>query len=121
MQPSKLANPQQQSTRDDCTKVKEKILKINLVEEEIRVEVIRSEELRAAGAITLVLEVSEDTHVAETMSTRSQERILYDLHANRAEDVFIRVLLHLRLRRRRRGGGGIRRLGLDGRHESAPN
>lgn len=104
-----------------CTKViRKKNTEINLVEEEIRVEVIRSEELRAAGAIALVLEVSDDTHVAETMTTRSEERILNDLHANRAEDVLIRVLLHLRARRRGRGGG-IRRLGLDGRHESAPN
>lgn len=84
---------------------------------------IRSEEMRAAGAITLVLKMSDDTHVAKAMAAGSEEGVLDDLHANRAEDVLIRVVLHLRVRRRRRRitGRGICRLRFDGRHERAAN
>lgn len=82
---------------------------------------VGGEEMRATRAITLVLKMSDDTHVAKTMTTSRQKRILYDLHANRAEDIFIRLLLHLRLRRWRRSGRRIHRLGLERRHQSAAN
>lgn len=44
--------------------------RLNLVEEEIGEELRRSEKVSAARAIALVVEMSDDAHVAEAMPAR---------------------------------------------------
>lgn len=47
--------------------------------------------MTAAGAIALIPEVSDDAHVAETMTARGEEGDVDDLHAYRAEEVLIQL------------------------------
>lgn len=55
---------------------------------------VLGEVVRAARAITLVLQMSDDAHVAEAMTAGRQEGILDDAHTDRAKKVLI--LLDLR-------------------------
>lgn len=47
--------------------------------------------LSTARAITLVAKMSDDTHVTETVTAGSEERIPNDLHANWAEEVLVQL------------------------------
>lgn len=85
--------------------------------------------MTATRAITLVAEVSDDAHVAEAVTASCEEGVLDDLHANRAQEILVR-LRHERLSRARvagaggdsggiRGGGcgGLGEVGFDGGDE----
>lgn len=115
MQSTKLANfTIQRSCISDPFK---KYQKTNLIKEKIRVEMSFSEEVSATRTVTLVLQMRHDTHIAKTMAARREEGILDNLHAYRAENVFLRPPI---LRSRWRSRGSLFRLvGLHHGHQSA--
>lgn len=53
---------------------------------------LEGEGVGAAGAVALVTEVGDDAHVAEAVPARSEERVLYRLHAYRAQQVLVQLL-----------------------------
>lgn len=57
----------------------------DLVEDEIGKELALGEIVAAAGAVTLVIKVGDDAHVAEAVPARRQEGVLYHPHAYRAQ------------------------------------
>lgn len=79
----------------------------NLVEQQVREEVGVGEVVAAARAIALVAEVRDDAHVAEAVAARGEERVLDDLHANRAEEVLVRLRRGGRERAAGGRGGGV--------------
>lgn len=79
----------------------------NLVEQQVREEVGVGEVVAAARAITLVAEVRDDAHVAEAVAARGEERVLDDLHANRTEEVLVRLRRGGRERAAGGRGGGV--------------
>lgn len=100
------------------------IIETNLIEEKIRIEMSLGEEVRATRTIILILQMRHDTHVAETVAARREEGVLDDLHAYRAQNVFLRIerppiVLRRRGSRGRSRRGLFRQLGLDRGHESA--
>lgn len=78
----------------------------NLVEQQVREEVGVGEVVAAARAIALVAEVRDDAHVAEAVAARGEERVLDDLHANRTEEVLVRLRRGGRERAAGGSGGG---------------
>lgn len=88
-------------TINQCVKLNKSIISIirdikkqieggkNLLEQEIREELIGSEVMATARAIVLVTEVSGDAHVAKAVTTYCEEGIFYNLHANRAEEILL--------------------------------
>lgn len=79
----------------------------NLVEQQVREEVGVGEVVAAARAIALVAEVRDDAHVAEAVAARGEERVLDDLHANRTEEVLVRLRRGGRERAAGGRGGGV--------------
>lgn len=60
-----------------------------LIEQEVREQITVGEVMTTARTIAFVTEMSDDTHVAEAMTTGCEKRVFDDLHANRAEEVLI--------------------------------
>lgn len=85
-----------------ATNVVQKPYNNKLIEQQVREQVAVGEVVATARAIALVPEVSDDAHVAEAMAAGGEERVLDDLHANRAQEVLIR----LRHRDRKRSVSG---------------
>jgi hypothetical protein len=63
----------------------------HLCQEEVGDELLSSQVPSAARAAALVIEVSGDTNVAETVSAAAEERIPYGLETNRAHQMFVHV------------------------------
>lgn len=61
----------------------------NLVEEEIGVELCGGEIMGAARAVALVVEMSDDAHIAEAMAAGSEECIFDDLHTYRTQQLSV--------------------------------
>lgn len=64
---------------------------LNLIEQEVGEEVVEGEVVGAAGAVALVAEVGGYAHVAEAVSARGQESVLYGLHAYWANQVLVQL------------------------------
>lgn len=73
--------------------------------------------MTAARAITLVAEVSNDAHIAEAVAARSEESVLDDLHANRAQEILVGLRHETLGGGSIAGGGELGEVGFDGGDE----
>lgn len=87
----------QQKTTIKCNREYRKIenttdSEINLIEQEIRIELVRSKVVATTRTIAFILQVSNYTHVAEAVTASSKEGVFDELHAYRTTEVLVEQL-----------------------------